>query len=181
MTYDPIDSNDDGTVDADVDNENTTTQTLDAGYQTITNIVAKAAPTSNQTISSGTVTQVNLDTAVVEDDASNIVEVDTANNKLIIKSDGKYLISQLIHFNSSTGFSAGDTISSRLLLDGSNEVIFDRGHTGGNVNSAVGPISTIIDSTSGTEITLQAFQNTGENQSVLGSKSRTYIAVYKLG
>jgi len=38
MTYDPVDPNDDGIVESDVDNTSTTTETLDADEQTINGV-----------------------------------------------------------------------------------------------------------------------------------------------
>lgn len=55
------------------------------------NVAAKGELTSVQSVAGGTVTQINLGNAAIEQ-ASTVIEVDTAANQLIIKESGVYTV-----------------------------------------------------------------------------------------
>ena len=65
---------------------------LSADEASITETLARALQTSDQTMSSGTVTKIHLDSVPVDDFPDDKIEIDISNNTIIIKEPGVYLL-----------------------------------------------------------------------------------------
>jgi len=86
----------------------------------INNIAAKGASTSTQDIPNNTVTQVELDSADLADngfkDDANTVDVDTANNKLVLQKNGKYTLT--LGFKYSESLNDGTRVLGQITAGG---------------------------------------------------------------
>lgn len=146
----------------------------------ITQVAADAGPTSNKTISSGSVTTVPIDSAGIED--TDVITVDTTNNKFTTQVDGLWLITGVASWGPDNGWTTGDSAKIRANVGGSTETFGNQVKTGtGGEGIPVPPV--IIDVTANTDIKIEAFQDSGSNQDIRGDsdKKTTRLVLVRLG
>jgi len=157
-------------------------ETITTDHININNLVGAASLSTDQIISTGTVTQVNLDQNDVEDDAGGTINVDLANNKLIIKSKGLYEVVGQVTYGPSTNWTDGDEIQSRIQVDNTTKSLVPTEQGGANRSRSPGPAINIISVTEvPTDITLHTFHNGGTDINIQGKRAFTYLQVKRLG
>lgn len=156
--------------------------TLTTDVADINKMAAVASLGTDQTIGTGSVTQVNLDSQELEDN-SDTVEVDTANNKLIIKRSGLYLIKASLTFQGSANWSLGDAVQVQIKTGAGTESTARIPHTGANERTTLPQVWALFrESSPNTDVLLEAFHNRGGNETVgnTGTKE-TKLSVTKVG
>lgn len=151
-----------------------------ADQATINEQVATAGLTSDQTISTGSVTTVNLDTANIEDD--NVLDVQTSNNRIQSQVDGRYFISGTWRIAGSANWSSGDVVVIQLDIGGSQVATKTQIHVGANANQSM-TISAVRDLTGTNNITLEAFHDSGSDETLQSNANGTLtkLEVVKVG
>jgi hypothetical protein len=127
------------------------------------NISAKAEPGSQQSIPDATLTDINLGTTVIEQDAA-IIEVDTAANEMIIKESGVYSVTGSVQFNDPI---EGCEFDFAVEQDSINRLTRSRGLVPGFSNGVEfsDSITTLVQVTSPpTTITFEIFHNFGASR-----------------
>lgn len=147
----------------------------------ITNVASRAALTTNQTISTGTVTKVNLDQTEFEQ--SSVVSVDLTNSQLVIEQAGTYALHANVRWAGSTSWSSGDRLMLFLTENGTDSGVTQKHHSGVNEYLSIQVSSTISVPASATPlpIDMRVFQNSGGGQDLLAGTDRVYLSVGRLG
>jgi len=141
-------------------------------------IIGEFGPTvtlsAPQTISSGTITKVQFDSI----DAGDADSFDTANNKYVVPADGDYLVTGGVRFDSDSGWSTGDSMNAILNLNGGTLYDTNNNKTGTGEETSTIPLIR-YSLTSGDEITLSVFQDSGAGKTVAGGSIRTVLSVVR--
>lgn len=155
---------------------------LDAGGNNITNIGSvsinnvggRGESNSAQTIANNSTTQVELDTTGFEH--SSVVDVDTANDQLVIQEAGVYLISPSLSF--STNLGDGTNVSLVLQVNG-NTVLETKFVMGGSAGVGIAG-TTAKDLSANDTIRILVFQDSGSSAD-LQNDERVSLTAVKLG
>lgn len=146
------------------------TEKIDIG-----NAAGSASLSSNQTISSGAATKVNLDTVDIED--ADAVDVQTSNNRLQLQMDGTYLLTGFVRWDGGS-FSSGDITQSLIRVNGTN-VVRKLHRMGGAVDASYQ--ATIVQQISSNDVVeLFVFQNSGSDQTISGATTDVKLQAVKL-
>ena len=151
--------------------EQSSHEALEADTTSIGQLVGKAELQASQTISSDTITQVDLDTTIYED--PDVVTVDLTNNQIISEVTGTFMIISIIKWNSSADWNQGDEIA----IAG-NELFYPQIHPGNSTTQCQTQTS-VVKVDSGDALTLQCRQRSGVDQ-IVGNNS-TQLQVVRLG
>jgi hypothetical protein len=130
----------------------------------IGNISAKAELSSQQSIADATLTDVNLETVIVEQDAA-IVEVDTTANEMVIKEPGVYTVAGNIEFTDKVNNCTVDFV---IKQDGVERLTRSLGTVPGFTKTLISDsISTLFEVTAPpTSIAYEIFQNNGNSRAI---------------
>jgi uncharacterized protein YunC (DUF1805 family) len=157
---------------------------LTTGKASIAEVAGRASKVggSTQSVSDNTITQVALDAVEVESSAADVVEVDLANNKIIIKEDGDYLVSGAVRYNDNANWSSGDPLEARVDVAGQIEAVQNLPSVASPTTYMTPQATAIVTvSSSPVDVILEAFQNSGASAGVASSRQDTHLNVGRLG
>ncbi len=136
-------------------------------------IIAKVRPASGQQAASTVATKINLDTVIF---ASKGITVDTANNKIVIESAGKYLIIGQLYLQNPI---ANNSYEADIYKNGSVAII-GKDIPAGALNVTVRAVD-VLDLAVGDYIELYVYQQAGSNVNVYGGNEYyTHLLITKL-
>jgi len=141
----------------------------------ITNVGGRGVKSSDQSIPNSTRTQVVIDGSDFEDDSS-LIEVDTSNDKLIIKQTGIYILQVSVSWNDNLGDSI--YFLTELEQDGTVKSKHQQ-QTGGNQNPANSTSAIVRVTNPNSDITASVRQDSGPSKKL--DDTGTSISVAKLG
>jgi len=137
-----------------------------------TNIRAKAyLPTANQTISTGSATIVQLSAESYDDGG----DFNTSTYKFVVPVTGTYLVTGQVKWSSTVT----DKRYAAMIYVGTGDVAaaYDSAAQFGALFQNVAWVGKL---SSGNEVSLRAFQSSGENQDVLFGEDETWLSVHLL-
>jgi len=130
-----------------------------------------AYSSTDQTIPTGSVTRIELDTEIYDDEG----ELDLANNRIVVNEDGRYLLQGRVM---SADVGAGNRIVLMLYAGGIRVDRWQIGSTGMDEHAYVGETVELV---AGDAVYLNFYQNSGGDLTVYGNREDTWLAVNKLG
>jgi len=134
---------------------------------------------ADQTISSGTITVVNLDSVQRED--SEIFTIDTANHNIDVLVDGFFLLIAGVRWNSSADWTTGDQAFAHPFVNGSDTANDFFGLKTGTGYEGI-HFSIMKWLTEGDTVDLRVRQDSGVDQVISGgSVERTFLIMGRLG
>jgi hypothetical protein len=154
-----------------------TFQSVDTGIQDIGQLIGRAALDSTFTLTDNTIeSPIPLETTVKED--SDIVTVDLANDKITIDTAGSYRIEVLVSLNSPGTSTAAYTVP---IVGGNTPFSrWEHGAFQGRNLSMFYPWGPEAVS-AGTDVQMEAFQQSGSDVDLNPGKNATELRIYKLG
>lgn len=160
-----------GTVQAD----SVTSNGVSTEQLSVSEAGGEAYLSSDQTVPTNTVTKVEIDTAV-----GSWAALDASNHKVVVQTDGHYLIAGSVTYARNSNWSDGNQIQSRLYVNGTN---IDYGRTLKSgvrfQKSATQPHLRKL--TTGDEIDLRTRQTSGAEQTLVSGRPETSLTVAKIG
>jgi len=144
---------------------------------TINEAVGQGTPSSNQSIPSGTNTQIAIGTAVFDE---AVVTVDQTNDKIILTTDGKYLITGAVEFDNDTGYSANDFVEYGIEEDGLQAQRDTAGHHGQNIHFNLAAKALVERDGTDVSVTHYCRQDSGSSQDIRPGAERTVLTVLKV-
>lgn len=99
---------------------NLVSQAIATDQATINQLVAAVHGTTNMSVSTGTNTKVDLD--VVDQEDSDVVTVDLANNEIDVDVAGDYIAHMVTSWSSDSNWSTGDLAQLRINVNGSLDI-----------------------------------------------------------
>jgi hypothetical protein len=175
----PSDLNQEGAADGEVltwDDSNSQYEPQAGGGGSGTVDATRVYASSAQTISTGTVTQFEIDSTNY--DYGGLA--DTANNQVTIQSDGIYAVLGSIEFQENSGnWSDGDEILTRVHVNGTNEAKLTYRKIGDQFQG-IPPAPTTFDLNAGDTISLHIYHNSGVDQQTYQNSNRAFFSVTQI-
>lgn len=136
----------------------------------------KAYLSSNQTLTSGSTTKVNIDTTRFD----HLGIYDSGNNQFVLNEGGQYLIGFGARFLSDSNFSTGDLIVPSIDVNGNKQADPQLRKVGTGLEDFVTPPD-VYDLSSGDTIEFYMRQDSGSDQTIEAGQFRTYMTITKVG
>lgn len=161
-------------------NRNVERESVVTDQASIGQVVGRAESNNNQTVSTSTVTQVNLNIVNIED--TDILSVDTSNDKISVTTDGTYLIRGKLTWLGSTNWSSGDLTLARVS-DDTNDVLKDDQRTPHpGVDESLGMNTSALYTVSGnTDFVLEAYHERGGDETIEARPKFVFLEVVRIG
>jgi len=138
-----------------------------------TTIAGKIYLSGTQTISNNTITAITLDTSEIDEG----VNIDLANNKIIVETAGYYAISGQICWSQSTDAKNYKS----YIVKNSTEIITGFSHASVTGSYYItSPLNTIIYLAAGDYVKLYCNQVSGGSQTVAGGSNYSYLSIHKI-
>jgi hypothetical protein len=170
MTYHPTDSDDDGTVEADID-----TTAVSTEQRNIDSLGVNANLSSGQTVPNTTATKIAYDSVYEGESAF----WDTTNNQLDPQVDGRYLVVFTAGWNGDTNWSTGNQTRVWPFVNGSAVDDLNQYKIGTGQQQIT--VSTIVELTTSDSLDIRAYQNSGSDQILQGQTDKTTVKAVHLG
>jgi hypothetical protein len=151
---------------------------LDVDLSSVTEVAGRASLTTDQTVPSSTVTEVDLDSVNIED--TDIVTVDLPNNQISIAESGKYVVYGLLRFDGSNDWATGDRIQLRVNVNGAKNIESNIHHGGTNeiISTDVQRMNIL---NSGDTLSLSVFHTSTSDEVLFGGSSAVALEVRRIG
>lgn len=150
---------------------------VDTEEASITNVESVVYLSANQSVGNNTATKIAFDSA--EDEDTDVLDADLANNVINVQVGGVYIIVGQLFWDSATGWSTGDTANINVRINGS--LVNNPGHRKVSASSEGVQVVHQTYLAAGDTIRIDAFQDSGGSKTVEGVQTKTRLQIGRLG
>lgn len=152
-------------------------QSLTTDQATINQVQGVGYNGTNQTVSSGSTTKVELASTEVEH--SDVVTVDTTNNNIDVDVAGVYVVHSSVTWDNDANWTDGDSCKIQIFVNGS--VVMDNSQTKNGTDFQGVQSMYMSDFAASDTIDTRVFQDSGSSIDIVGGQKFTRLEVTRVG